>query len=93
MVFSSWGRLLKLVGEALAANGVRHASLAGANPAQREAALHAFLHDPDCTVLTVGRPRLHAVLRKSRSTVGLLSCWSRTAQPVSPSFATSTHRW
>lgn len=55
VVFSSWGRLLRLVGEALAANGVRHASLAGANPAQREAALHAFLHDPDCAVLTVGR--------------------------------------
>lgn len=34
-------------------NGVRYASLAGANPAQREAALHSFLHEPDCAVLTV----------------------------------------
>lgn len=38
-----------------AQNGVRHATLAGANPAQREDALHAFLHDPDCVVLTVSR--------------------------------------
>lgn len=100
VVFSSWGRLLKLVGDALdqvggispgvpmpfavllccqlgkscahafcaqmlatssiaclaplsEQNGVRHATLAGANPAQREDALHAFLHDPDCVVLTV----------------------------------------
>lgn len=105
VVFSSWGRLLKLVGDALdqvgrggrwaffitaeslllavgwaqrcwapccasaartepgcgrnlvtwppAQNGVRHATLAGANPAQREEALHSFLHDPDCVVLTV----------------------------------------
>ena len=41
------------VGEALGANGVQFASLAGANPMQREAALHAFLHDPECAVLTV----------------------------------------
>ena len=36
MVFSSWGRLLRLVGEALAANGVEHASLCGASLQQRQ---------------------------------------------------------
>ena len=36
VVFSSWGRLLRLVGEALAANGLPHASLCGASLAQRQ---------------------------------------------------------
>ena len=36
VVFSSWGRLLRLVGDALTANGLPHASLAGASPAQRQ---------------------------------------------------------
>lgn len=53
VVFSSWGRLLKLVGGALEANGVQHATLAGASPVQRLAALNSFMHDPRCTVLTV----------------------------------------
>ena len=47
-------RLLRLAGDALEANGVRFATLAGASAAQREAALHDFIHNPDCTVLTVG---------------------------------------
>ncbi|KAL4426809.1 hypothetical protein ABPG77_006595 [Micractinium sp. CCAP 211/92] len=78
VVFSSWGRLLKLVGEALAANGVRHASLAGANPAQREAALHAFLHDPDCTVLTV-------VMSTAGGAAGLTLTAATTAILLEPS--------
>lgn len=39
MVFSSWGRLLKLVGDALTANGVEHASLCGASLQQRQVRL------------------------------------------------------
>lgn len=31
--------------------GVRCASLVGGNPEARQAALHSFLHDPDCRVL------------------------------------------
>jgi hypothetical protein len=54
VVFSSWGRLLRLAGAALSDAGLGHASLAGASPAEREAALHSFLHDPACAVLTVG---------------------------------------
>jgi hypothetical protein len=50
-------RLLRLAGDALEANGVRFATLAGASAGQREAALHDFLHNPDCTVLTVGSGR------------------------------------
>jgi E3 ubiquitin-protein ligase SHPRH len=53
VVFSSWGRLLRLAGEALDAHGVGHATLGGATVAQREAALRRFMHDPDCAVLTV----------------------------------------
>ena len=30
LVFSSWGRLLRLVGEAFGANGIKHDSLADA---------------------------------------------------------------
>lgn len=55
VVFSSWGRLLKLVGDALADSGFTFATLAGTNGAEREKALHRFIHDPDCTVLTVSR--------------------------------------
>lgn len=36
VVFSSWGRLLRLVGDALEANGVQYASLCGANLTQRQ---------------------------------------------------------
>lgn len=36
VVFSSWGRLLGLVGQALQANGVGYASLCGANAQQRQ---------------------------------------------------------
>ena len=52
-VFSAWGRLLKLVGGALAANGLEHVSLAGAQPEARAAALHRFLTDPDCAVILI----------------------------------------
>lgn len=122
VVFSSWGRLLRLVGDALGQvrrwesapallgffvaelgqqgcpqqlppacarappltlstslllasrvqqqNGVRYATLAGANPTQREEALHAFLHDPACSVLTVrGAARRGAVWRECRGHV------------------------
>ncbi|EFJ47333.1 hypothetical protein VOLCADRAFT_92108 [Volvox carteri f. nagariensis] len=51
LVFSSWGRLLRLVQEALLANNVRCASMVGGNPAARQAALQSFLHDPTCRVL------------------------------------------
>lgn len=53
VVFSAWGRLLKLVGGALAANGVQHVSLAGAQPAARAQALRRFIHDPDCAVILI----------------------------------------
>lgn len=78
VVFSSWGRLLKLVGDALDQNGVRHATLAGANPAQREDALHAFLHDPDCVVLTV-------VMSTSGGAAGLTLTVAHTAFLLEPS--------
>ena len=51
LVFSTWGRLLKLVGHALAANGVVHVSMAGSDPEARRAALHRFATDPDCRVM------------------------------------------
>ena len=53
VVFSAWGRLLKLVGGALAANSLQHVSLAGAQPEARAAALHRFLTDPDCAVILI----------------------------------------
>jgi E3 ubiquitin-protein ligase SHPRH len=53
VVFSAWGRLLRLVGEALAANGIAHVSLAGSQPHARAAALRAFLHDPDIAVILI----------------------------------------
>ena len=53
IVFSAWGRLLKLVGEALGANGVGFASLAGSQPGARTAALRRFIHDPTCAVLLI----------------------------------------
>ncbi|KXZ54387.1 hypothetical protein GPECTOR_5g465 [Gonium pectorale] len=51
LVFSSWGRLLRLVQEALVSNGVRCASMVGGDPTARSAALSEFLHDPECRVL------------------------------------------
>lgn len=51
VVFSQWGRLLRLAGAALSAHGVRHASLLGSTPEARQQELHGFLHDPDVTVL------------------------------------------
>lgn len=53
VVFSAWGRLLKLVAGALQANGLPHVSLAGAQPDARAAALHRFLTDPDCAVILI----------------------------------------
>lgn len=46
VVFSSWGRLLRLVEEALAANGISHVSLAGTQPEKRANALRTFLNNP-----------------------------------------------
>jgi SNF2 family DNA or RNA helicase len=51
LVFSSWGRLLRLVGEALKGAGVHTASMVGAAPAARQAALDSFLNDPGCRVM------------------------------------------
>ncbi len=53
VVFSSWGRLLRLVEEALQDNSIPYTSIAGAQADTRMAALHRFTQDPDCTVLTV----------------------------------------
>ncbi|KAK9861722.1 hypothetical protein WJX84_002580 [Apatococcus fuscideae] len=53
VVFSSWGRLLSLIGEALKANGIAHVSLAGTQPEGRANALRTFLNDPDVMVITV----------------------------------------
>ncbi|KAK9831775.1 hypothetical protein WJX74_008901 [Apatococcus lobatus] len=53
VVFSSWGRLLRLIGEALGANGIGHVSLAGTQPEARANALRTFLNDPKVMVITV----------------------------------------
>jgi E3 ubiquitin-protein ligase SHPRH len=54
VVFSSWNRLLRLVGDALAGAGLGVAALGGAaGPAAREAAVRRFRDDDDCAVLTV----------------------------------------
>lgn len=53
VVFSAWGRLLKLVGDALASNGLQYVSLAGAQPPARAEALRRFIHDPDCAVILI----------------------------------------
>lgn len=47
VVSSSWGRLLRLIEEALAANGISHVSLAGTQPEKRASALRTFLNDPN----------------------------------------------
>ncbi len=39
VIFSSWGRLLKLVGDALSANGVQYTSLCGTALQQRQGEL------------------------------------------------------
>ena len=52
VVFSSWSRLLRLVEEALKDN-ICYTSIAGAQADSRVAALHRFMKDPECTVLTV----------------------------------------
>ena len=52
VVFSSWGRLLSLIGEALKANGIAHVSLAGTQPEGRANALRTFLNDPDVSSCT-----------------------------------------
>ena len=72
VVLSSWGRLLRMVDAALTANGVGHATLCGANPKQRLDALDAFLHHPDCTVLTV-------VMSSSGGAAGLTLTVAQTA--------------
>ncbi len=53
VVFSSWSRLLRLVQEALKDNNICYTSIAGAQADSRVAALHRFMKDPECTVLTV----------------------------------------
>lgn len=53
VVFSSWSRLLRLVEEALKDNNIPYTSIAGAQADSRVAALHRFMKDPKCTVLTV----------------------------------------
>ena len=79
VVFSAWGRLLKLVGGALAANGLAHVSLAGAQPDARAAALHRFLTDPDCAVILIVLSTGGASLAKSV----LGRCTFCTSQPAS----------
>lgn len=78
VVFSSWGRLLGLVGQALQANGVGYASLCGANAQQRQDALHRFLHDPTCVVLAV-------VMSTSGGAAGLTLTAASTAFLLEPS--------
>ncbi len=53
VVFSSWSRLLRLVEEALKDNNICYTSIAGAQADSRVAALHRFMKEPECTVLTV----------------------------------------
>ena len=53
VVFSSWSRLLRLVEEALKDNNICYTSIAGVQADSRVAALHRFMKDPECTVLTV----------------------------------------
>jgi E3 ubiquitin-protein ligase SHPRH len=51
LVFSSWGRLLRLVAEALREHGIGHAVMAGAGVAARQKALQEFLTNDGCQVL------------------------------------------
>jgi len=53
VIFSSWGRLLRLVAEALTAQGMECASLHGVAQPKRLENLHRFQHDPGCAALTV----------------------------------------
>lgn len=61
VVFSSWGRLLRLVGEALEANGVEYASLVVPTAEVRQAELHRFSHDPQCRVMLLLMVRFRRV--------------------------------
>ena len=53
VVFSAWGRLLRLVGDALVSNGLQYVSLVGAQPPARAEALRRFIHDPFCPVILI----------------------------------------
>lgn len=53
VIFSSWGRLLRLIEDALAANGISHVSLAGTQPEGRANALRTFLNDPTVSCSTL----------------------------------------
>lgn len=52
VVFSTWTRVLTVLGAALAANKVPYASLASTRT-QRSSSLDTFQTDPSCTVLLV----------------------------------------
>ena len=82
VVFSAWGRLLRLVGEALAANGIAHVSLAGSQPPVRAAALRSFLNDPECAVILIvlstgGALCINMLLSRA-------CCWHRLGSPCTP---------
>ena len=53
VVFSSWGRLLRLANIAFDQAGLGNTTLLGTSPELRQQAVHRFLHDPDCVVLTL----------------------------------------
>jgi len=77
LIFSSWGRALRLVGDALTANKVKFASLAGSVSTKRAALLNEFMHDPDCTVLLV-------LLNTSGGAAGLTLTMATTAILLEP---------
>ncbi|KAG7672032.1 putative DNA repair protein RAD5A [Nannochloris sp. 'desiccata'] len=77
LIFSSWGRALRLVGDALTANKVKFASLAGSVSTKRAALLNEFMHDPDCTVLLV-------LLNTSGGAAGLTLTMASTAILLEP---------
>jgi hypothetical protein len=77
LIFSSWGRALRLVGDALTANKVKFASLAGSVSSKRAELLNEFMHDPDCTVLLV-------LLNTSGGAAGLSLTMASTAILLEP---------
>jgi E3 ubiquitin-protein ligase SHPRH len=78
VIFSSWGRALRLVGDALTANRVKFASLVGAST-KRAAFLDEFMHDPECTVLLV-------LMSTSGGAAGLTLVNATTAILLEPCF-------
>ncbi|KAI8476606.1 MAG: P-loop containing nucleoside triphosphate hydrolase protein [Monoraphidium minutum] len=77
VVFSQWGRLLRLVGGALKDNGIPYAAMMGTSQSARESALSRFQHDPDCPVLLL-------LMSNSSGAAGLTLTCATTAFILEP---------